>query len=72
MTAIENQYKVLAAAVIDRAIKDLSLPKIGHREVYSAKFFLSNSPELEMYADIAGVREDLEKCGYLRPIDSRH
>lgn len=66
-TKCENGFRLLAGAVINLAIKDCSgiIEDINDKDILSAKRFLNNSRELEMYADMANCREEMEKLGYL-------
>lgn len=70
MTMIDKQYKKLALAVLDQAIYDATQPvrgkmiTVSHRE--DALIFLDNSRMLGFYADIADVRGEMEKAGYIK------
>lgn len=73
MNAISLPFQNLAVAVIERALADVQTTSDSRhywqKDIDSAKVFLNNSPSLGFYADIAGIRHDLEKAGYIKPME---
>lgn len=70
---VSRQYKDLALAVIELALIDVTKVSdarhIWQKDIDSAKAFLNNSPGLGFYADMAGIRHEMEKAGYLKPLE---
>ena len=70
MTMIEKQYKKLAIAILEQAIYDATQSKCGkmlpRKQKADALEFLDNSLLLGFYADIADVRGEMEKAGYIK------
>ena len=70
MTMIEKQYKKLALAVLDQAIYDATQPVRGkmlsENQRDDALVFLDNYRMLGFYADIADVRGEMEKAGFIK------
>ena len=70
ISLITRQYQKLAIAVIERAILDAngnaSGKEASEKDAIRARKFLNNTRELAFYADLAEVRNDLEKAGYLK------
>lgn len=70
ISLITRQYQKLAIAVIERAIIDANSNASGiyasEEDAIRARKFLNNTRELAFYADLAEVRNDLEKAGYLK------
>ena len=72
MTQIEKIFQELANTVIQQAFYDIKHQEnkriSPETEVKSAIEFLDNSEDLEFYADLAGIRNDLTNSGFLKPI----
>ena len=75
ISLITRQYQKLAIAVIERAIIDANSNASGiyasEKDAIRARKFLNNTRELAFYADLAEVRNDLEKAGYIKAMEAR-